>query len=183
MLRKTIILFVVMAILLLSACSHTTAPEQVPTPTPEIIEIYDDPYVPFYTSDLSEVINSSQAVFLGTVEESLPAELSNNDDSEYVYTPVNIKVSQSLKGSYKTGDIFKLNKPGGVAEGVDFRPATMHFYAQGGKHIFFIDEYGNELYSESVVFDKLDGYFFEGKTVEEAISIIDECINGGVQND
>lgn len=188
MIRKTFTLLLILTLLLLSACSEKTALSEHPevssaqpavSPTPEIIEFFNDPYV--FRVDLPGLINNSDTIALARVEETFPAELRIESDMKWVYTPANIKVIQSLKGDYRPGDIFRIDQLGGIAGGVDFRPATMSFHKNGETYLFFIvSAYGNVLNSEHVTAgNMLKGYFFDGKTTDEAVSMIGDCIRNG----
>lgn len=186
MFKKTLAPFFIIALSLFSACAEETASALQPavstvqpatSPTPVIMELLDDPFVPFYIADLSDVIESSDTIVIGCVKDTLPAERKDNE----VYTPANIKAIQSLKGDYKSGDVFTINQLGGVAGGIDFRPHTMFFHEDGETYLFFIDSaYGNVMHSEHAAGGQtLEGYFFNGKTTDEAVSIINECIKNG----
>ena len=167
MTKKILVIPLILTLLLCSGCDGLS-----PAPT-ETISLMDDPYV--LRVDLPGLINDSGAIVLASVEETLPAERSGD---EYVITPANIKVIQSIKGDYKPGDIFRIDQPGGVAGGLDYRLNTMYFHKNGETYLFFIADYGSILDSEHVVSDQVtkEGYFLDGKTTDEAVSIISECI-------
>lgn len=193
MLKQVLVIFLITILLIFSACTGspsseqfsaytgTPSSEQPPVATPmEIIEIYNDPYVPFYTADLADVVEVSDIIIVGRVEETLPAELIGSGDSKYVQTPANIMVLQSLKGKYEAGETLKIYQSGGVAGGVDFRPTSLNFHKEGETYLFFIINEGDVLYSEHADDNKtLDGYFFDGKSTDKVISIINDCIKNG----
>ncbi len=176
---KKIIAACIPAILLLaSACSVSSSLEPAPVPTPEIIERLDDPFVPAYTTDIAEVVAASDAIIIGLVEKTLPGQLKNSNGSKIVETPANIKVIQSLKGNHAEGSVFKITQFGGVAGNVDFRPVSMSLHVQGETYLFFIS--GDEVvYSEIIEEHVLGGYFFSGKTIDEAASVITDCVTNG----
>lgn len=167
MTKKFLAIPLILILLFCSGCAGVS-----PAPT-EIIRMMDDPYV--LRVDLPGLVNDSDTVVLARVEETFPAEQKYDD---YVITPANIKVIQSLKGNYKPGDIFRIDQPGGVAGGVDFRLNTMYFHKDGETYFFFIGDFGSILDSEHVINGKVtdEGYFLDGKTADEAVSIINECI-------
>jgi hypothetical protein len=185
MAKKICIILLSALLLLCAACSgkedsYEIASTPVNTPaTTEIIELYNDPYVPFYTADLAEVVNASDTIIIGCVEETLPAELICSEDSKYVQTPANIRVILSLKGDYEAESLLRINQSGGVAGGVDFRPASAVIHEQGETYLFFIND-NTVLHSEHMSSGTtLDGYFFTGKTIDEASSAISDCIQNG----
>ncbi len=159
----------------------SAAASAIPGPT-ETIEILDDPYVPFYTRNISEVVKDSDCIITGIVEEVYPGELSVDDSAfKAVHTPALIRVLTSLKGSYKPGDTFEILQSGGVGGGVDFRPHSMYLHTKGATYLFFLAN-GYPHYSEQVANGLLDGFFFYGKTVDETAAIINECIQTGKLN-
>jgi hypothetical protein len=154
--------------IIVSAAEQPTA-----TASPEIVGLMDDPYV--LAVDFPRLINNSDIIVLARVEETLPAELEDND---YVVTPANIKVIRSLKGDYKPGDIFRIDQPGGVAGGIDFRPATMDLHENSETYLFFLSGVGI-LDSEHVANGQIKGYFLDGITIDKAVSIIGDCVKTG----
>jgi hypothetical protein len=178
MLKKVVFVCITAIILLTTACSGSPSSNPTPVPTPEIIELYDDPFVPAYTADIAEVVDASDTIIIGLVEVTLPGELKTFYSSKCVETPANIRVIQSLKGNHAEESVFTIMQFGGVAGNVDFRPVSISLHTQGETYLFFIN--GDKvMHSEIIEEQVLGGYFFSGKTTDESISIIMDCVTNG----
>lgn len=151
-----------------------TETSALPIPSEQVTEIKVSG-VPNLYDDINSLVGNSEIIIIGTIEEALPVVrieavslgLASSDTEYYKnVSSYQVRIEQVFKGDFSAGELFRVDRNGGLAEGIYENLVGMNYPVEGSKYLMFIDE--------TSITDKTDYfmYMFEG-TFDGFSEIID----------
>ena len=131
--------------------------------------------VPNLYDDIDSLVVISDIIIIGTIDKALPVIRIEavslglvSGETEYYknVSSYQVRIEQVFKGDFSAGELFRVDRNGGLAEGIYENHVGMNYPVEGSTYLMFIDETGAT--------DKTDYfmYMFEG-TFDGFSEIID----------
>jgi len=183
--------------------SESSKPTILPTDSTEITKVNIE-VAPLMFSDINLLVSNSDAIIVGYVDKALPVVridavalglVEGIPELEKNVSSFQIRIDQVLKGDFIQGDTIRVDRNGGLAEGINEVIQDLQYPSEGSTYLMFIKKTDgteenkyfmymflgtsdgfSEIVDGKIVPQKNTSIFKSGTPVNEVITTVSEAI-------